>query len=255
LRSKRTTGLSAEQFLALCELVTEAVGTWQPTTGRPRALSLNKAVKVTVMYLKNNITQEVIGELLTVSQPTVSRVITELEPIIGDVLDGYVPDLATEVTGRVAVVDGTLCPCWSWADAPELYSGKHKTTGHNHQLVCDLTGTLLHISDPVDGRTHDTKAITDTGLLTTLDATNTIGDKGLPRHRRSHTVPQTSRRRTQRMAERVQHHDQQDALGHRTSHRELQNLALHAYRLPMPPTHLSHDIPCGPSTPLLQTTL
>jgi DDE superfamily endonuclease/Helix-turn-helix of DDE superfamily endonuclease len=178
LRSKRTTGLSAEQFLALCELVTEAVGTWQPTTGRPRALSLNKAVKVTVMYLKNNITQEVIGELLTVSQPTVSRVITELEPIIGDVLDGYVPDLATEVTGRVAVVDGTLCPCWSWADAPELYSGKHKTTGHNHQLVCDLTGTLLHISDPVDGRTHDTKAITDTGLLTTLDATNTIGDKG-----------------------------------------------------------------------------
>jgi hypothetical protein len=27
---------------------------------------------------------------------------------------------------------------------PELYSGKHKTTAHAHQFVCDFTGDLLH---------------------------------------------------------------------------------------------------------------
>jgi YD repeat-containing protein len=75
------------------------------------------------------------------------------------------------------VVEGSLCPCWSWADAPELYSGKHKTTGHTHQFVCDLSGNLLRISDPLAGNTHDAKAIHETGLSELLGDDNTIGDK------------------------------------------------------------------------------
>ncbi len=67
-------------------------------------------------------------------------------------LDEFVPDLAEQTRGRVGVVDGSLCPCWSWADAPELYSGKHQSTG-------------THVSDPLPGRTHDAKAVHDTGLL------------------------------------------------------------------------------------------
>lgn len=47
------------------------------------------------------------------------------------------------------VIDGSLLPCWSWADHPELYSGKHKTTGHNCQVVVDLGGRVVHLSDPV----------------------------------------------------------------------------------------------------------
>jgi len=73
---------------------------------------------------------------------------------------------------------GSLCPCWSWADAPELYSGKHKTTGHAHQFVADLSGDLMHISNPVPGKTHDAKAVTDTGTAALLDTGNSIGDKG-----------------------------------------------------------------------------
>jgi hypothetical protein len=68
--------------------------------------------------------------------------------------------------------------CWSWADARELYSGKARTTGHAHQFVADLTGELIHISDPLPGKTHDAKAVTDTGLLEILDTGNTIADKG-----------------------------------------------------------------------------
>lgn len=176
--SHRTTGLSPEQFIEVCDRVRGAAGGWQAATGRPRALRLTKAVKATVMYLKNNLTQEVVAELLDVSQPTISRVIAELEVVIADVLDEFVPDLAEEIRGRVGVADGTLCPCWSWAGKPELRSGKHKTTGHGHQLVVDLAGELLHISDPVPGRTHDAKAVRDTGTLDLLDPGNTIGDKG-----------------------------------------------------------------------------
>src|SRR5437879_3324229 len=105
------------------------------------------------MYFKTNVTEELIGELLFVDQSTISRAISDLEGIIAEVLEEFVPDLAEEMDGRVGVVDGSLCPSWSWADAPELYSGKHKTTGHSHQFVCDLPGDLLHVSEPLPGKT------------------------------------------------------------------------------------------------------
>ena len=178
MRSQRTTGLRPEQFIGLCELVENAISPWQKASGRRRALSLTKAVKATVMYLKNNLTQEVLAELLEVSQPTICRVIESLEPIIADVLAEFVPDLAAEIPGRVALVDGSLHPCWSWAEARELYSGKAKTTGHVHQYICDLSGDLMHISDPLPGKTHDAKAVADTGLLEILDTGNTLGDRG-----------------------------------------------------------------------------
>ena len=110
-----------------------------------------------------------IGELLFVDQSTISRAISDREGIIAEVLEEFVPDLAEEMDGRVGVVDGSLCPSWSWADAPELYSGKHKTTGHSHQFVCDLSGDLLHVSEPLPGKTDDAKAF-ETSASPTLSA-------------------------------------------------------------------------------------
>ena len=113
-----------------------------------------------------------------ISQSSVSRLIARLEPVIAAVLAAHVPTPAQALAGRVTLVDGTLTPCWSWKSAPQLYSGKHHTTGHNHQVVCDLQGRLLHLGDPLPGRTHDTRAVRDSGLLERLDLPNTIGDKG-----------------------------------------------------------------------------
>ena len=172
-----TTGLTAEQFDELVARVEERV-VWDRGRGRPKGLSLRQAVKAVVLYFRANITEELIGELLFVDQSTISRAISVLEPVIAEALDEFVPDLAEETAGRVAVVDGSMCPCWSWADAPELYSAKHKTTGHAHQFVCDLAGNLRHISDPLPGKTHDAKGIRDTGLTGILGAENAIGDKG-----------------------------------------------------------------------------
>ena len=172
-----TTGLTPEQFDELVARIEERV-VWDCGVGRPRGLTLRQAVKATIMYFKTNVTEEVIGELLFVDQATVSRAISDLEGVIAEVLAEFVPDLATELAERVGIVDGSLCPCWSWADAPELYSGKHKTTGHAHLFVCDTDGELVHVSDPLPGKTHDAKALDDTGLSELLGADNSIGDKG-----------------------------------------------------------------------------
>jgi hypothetical protein len=59
-----------------------------------------------------------------------------------------------------------------------LYSGKHQTTGLNVQLACTLTGDLAWISEPVDGRRHDTYCLSESGVLLTLDPSDCVGDKG-----------------------------------------------------------------------------
>ena len=79
---------------------------------------------------------------------------------------------------RQYIIDGTLAPCWSWHEHPELYSGKHRTTGVNLQVACTLTGQLAWISKPSAGSVHDAKAIKESGFLTTLNGQSHIGDKG-----------------------------------------------------------------------------
>jgi hypothetical protein len=180
LPGQATTGLTPAQFDEVVARVEERV-IWNSGIGMPRQLTLRQAVKATIMYFKTNVTEELIGELLFVDQSTISRAISDLEDVITEALEEFVPDLTEEMNGRVVVVDvvdGSLCPSWSWVDAPELHSGKHKTTGHAHQFVCDLSGNLLHISEPLPGKTHDAKSMAELGLIDMLHAEDSIGDKG-----------------------------------------------------------------------------
>jgi hypothetical protein len=101
-----------------------------------------------------------------------------MTPLIGKVLHKYVPT-ADELDGRTQyIVDGTLLPYWSWHSHPELYSGKHKTTGMNVQVACTLTGDLVWISDPIEGSRYDTYCLSESRILLTLDPSNWVGDKG-----------------------------------------------------------------------------
>jgi len=122
--------------------------------------------------------QAEIAEAFGVSQPTISRAVAILTALVGHVLADHVP-VADDLDPRTQyIVDGTLLPCWSWRDHRELYSGKHKTTGMNVQVACDLNGRLAWISDPVDGCRHDSAALALSGVVETLDAGNWMGDKG-----------------------------------------------------------------------------
>ena len=86
--------------------------------------------------------------LRRVSQATASRVVTVYTPLIARALEVSVPTVEDLDPTVQLIVDGTLLQCWSWADHPELYSGKHQTTGVNVQVACTLSGTLAWVSDP-----------------------------------------------------------------------------------------------------------
>src|SRR6202020_1921809 len=64
----------------------------------------------------------------------ISRIVTKLVPVVKAVLEEFVPDAkdAIEmVKGRVVLVDGTITPCWSYEDHPELWSRKKGIAGFN----------------------------------------------------------------------------------------------------------------------------
>src|SRR5258708_38767463 len=119
--------------------------------------------------MRRNRVQAEIGEDFGVSQPTISRAIKVITPLIETRFAGYVPTADELDPGTQYIVDGTLLPCWSWAAHPELYSGKHKTTGMNIQLVCTIYGQLAWISDPVNGARHDNYCLGESGALLTRD--------------------------------------------------------------------------------------
>jgi hypothetical protein len=172
-----TTGLTKDEIVELCTLVHDAVKEAKKTPWPP-ILGLFDSVVVTLTYARRNRVQAEIAETFGVSQSTISRAVTALTGLLGQVLADYVP-VAEDLDSRTQyIVDGTLLPCWSWHGQRQLYSGKHKTTGMNVQVACDLNGRLAWISDPVDGCRHDTAALTLSGVIDTLDPSNWMGDKG-----------------------------------------------------------------------------
>ena len=178
-----STRISRNEVLDLCETI-HASGPL-PVFGA-RALGLFLCVRLTLTYLRHNLPQELLAEAYCVSQATVSRVIGAYTPLIARALQEHVPTVEDLDPTAQLIIDGTLLECWSWADHPELYSGKHKTTGLNVQVACTLSGTLAWVSDPQDGCTHDAEALRRCGLLD-VPATDLpdgvsppkhIGDKG-----------------------------------------------------------------------------
>jgi hypothetical protein len=77
VRSSRTIGMSRVQFEELLRRVGELV-VWDKKVGRPRGLTSAQALKATQTYFKNDVTEEVVAELLFVAQSVVSDVIALL---------------------------------------------------------------------------------------------------------------------------------------------------------------------------------
>jgi hypothetical protein len=86
---------------------------WNNRTGRPKSLGLYKAVEAACMYLRQNATQEFIGDMRDTSQPTISRYVTVLVPLVKSLLEEFTPSVADAIEvarGKVVLVDGTLTP-------------------------------------------------------------------------------------------------------------------------------------------------
>lgn len=94
----------------VCRVYGALTEPWNKKTGRPKSCGLYQAVEIACMYLRQNVTQEFLGDMRKASQPTVSRIVTVLVPLVKTVLVEFVPTVqeAIElVNGRVCLVDGT----------------------------------------------------------------------------------------------------------------------------------------------------
>jgi hypothetical protein len=135
----QTTGFTKDQIVELCALISAVKVKRRPLSGR-RFWRLFNSVVVTLIYLRRNRVQAEMGEAFGVSQPTISRAVTTLTDVLGRVVADYVPVVEDLDSRTRYIMDGTLLPCWSWRGQRQWYSGKHKTTGMNVQVDCDLHG-------------------------------------------------------------------------------------------------------------------
>ena len=74
-------GLDPEQLDEIEERIAALLEKpWDSGTGRPRELTLREAIIVSSGYTRQNIIEDVWAEIFDTSQPTISRVITEITP-------------------------------------------------------------------------------------------------------------------------------------------------------------------------------
>jgi hypothetical protein len=175
-----TTGFAADKITDLCAMVNAVER--EPGNDWPPILRLFRSVVVALTHMRRNRAQDEIAETFGVSQPTISRAITVITPLLEQALAEYVPTADELDENTQYIVDGTLLPCWSWVAHQELYSGKHKTTGMNVQVACTIPGQLAWISDAIDGSRHDSHCLDESGLLLALAPGNWMGDKGYVGH-------------------------------------------------------------------------
>jgi DDE superfamily endonuclease len=176
-------GLDSAQLDELEQAVSELLEEpWDKGEGRPRELTLREALIVTCGYLRQNIIEDVWAEIFGVAQSTISRYITFLTPFVEKATEEDRPtaeDAAKATKGAIALVDGTLWPCWSWDGESELWSGKYKTTGHGSLIVANLEGRIAFVSEPVTGNHHDMAKLKASAVEKILkEAGGVFGDKG-----------------------------------------------------------------------------
>lgn len=163
-RGNASTKLDTSEVLDLCAGIHTHTKGQLPTAGS-RTLGLFASIRLILLTLRHNLTQELLAELFEMSQSTVSRIVNAYTPLIAEVLHVRVSTVEDLDPTQQLIIDGTLLPCWSWRQHPELYSGKHHTTGVNLQVACTLTGRLAWVSQPFPGSTHDLTALKDSRLL------------------------------------------------------------------------------------------
>jgi len=102
-----TTSLDRNQILNLCEMIHTSRSGNLPAAGS-RVLGLFRCIQVTVLTLRHNLTQELLADIHTVSQATISRVVAVYTPLIAEALQNWVPGMGDLDPNRQYIIDGTL---------------------------------------------------------------------------------------------------------------------------------------------------
>lgn len=89
-----------------------------PVAADPRAVQV-RSHRIDIHAQESRLAE--LAETFGVSQPTVSRAISAMTPLLGNALADYVPTAEDLDENSPYIVDGSLLPCWSLASRPELY--------------------------------------------------------------------------------------------------------------------------------------
>ena len=180
MRAKPMTGLTNEQLNLLIERAAALQGPWQRPRGRRRALGFAMAVTMTLVALRHNLSQALLGAFYGVSQSTVSRVVQGLRESVGKAAADGMPGVAAADQAERLLVDGTLCPTGNRAgqQGEGLYNGKRHRAGMNTLVISDRWGRLVDASQPTPGAMHDARSFTKTGLDRLLAGREVVGDLG-----------------------------------------------------------------------------
>ena len=215
-------------------------------------MGLRNALKAALIYMRHNIPQVVIGEQLNVSQPTISRAIKALTDAIARALKDVLLTAEEVPEGCDYVLDGTLFPCWSWRAHRELWSGKHRTTGMNVQILVLPDGRLVWASDPYPGSMHDAAALDASGLLDGIDPSGWIADKGYVGRGMITPYKKPPNGELSEAAEEANKSINRIRQAERADHRPHQVLENPPHRLPPTPAHIRTDNHRRTLTPRLQ---
>lgn len=93
VRTQTTTEIASEQYAFLAERIDNEF-IWRRPTGHPRKLSPSRALQITLLSFRDNLTEHLIAGLVGVNQSTISRTIAEVEARLKVPTEDERPDVA-----------------------------------------------------------------------------------------------------------------------------------------------------------------
>lgn len=162
----RLPGMSKRATAALILMATERFPSWHARQGRPRALTLEQALRLTLKRLRRNATYEDLQEDFGIAASTAWQYHQLVVQFLADALGTTDEDLPALLAGRVFLVDGTLVPTFNWRHRNDLLSGKHRRRGMNVHVLTDIYGRIIAVSRAFPGSWHDVHALRESGWLT-----------------------------------------------------------------------------------------
>jgi hypothetical protein len=175
----RLPGLSRKAAAAVVELAEQEFPNWDRGVGRPKALTLLEALRLTLCRLRRNATYHDLHEDFAIGTTTAWDYHQLIVAFLADALSTTDDDLPALLTGRIFLIDGTLVPTFNWRHRKDLLSGKHRRNGVNLQAFVDVHGRLIAVSRAFPGSWHDIHCLREAGwvdLLTKLG--HALGDLG-----------------------------------------------------------------------------
>jgi hypothetical protein len=175
----RLPGLSKKAAAVVVELAEQEFPDWNRGVGRPKALTLIEALRLTLCRLRRNATYNDLHEDFAIGTTTAWDYHQTMVAFLADALATPDDDLPALLTGRIFLIDGTLVPTFNWRHRKDLLSGKHRKHGVNLQLFVDVHGRIIAVSRPFPGSWHDIHCLREAGWVELLKRlSHALGDLG-----------------------------------------------------------------------------